>query len=283
MKYDILLATNNRNLVTNFKKVRLQQEVKLDTVDTPAKLNRLFRKRGDVLEVVILDMTFPNKDLNRFIFYIRQFKKDMPVILLHVERSLAKESEAFRNLAVYGCMKQPSTKEEAEEILNDLNNIFDLDMDKKLEKVEYLEQENVFACTFKNKKAYFLSRKDIPEDDGTKVAHYSIDENRYHFTVILKSGRQYDIVWDFIRYICDEKYEYYKDKAIAKISSEKIGLRISQLRDFKKITQEELANKTGIQRANISRIESARHYPSLETLEKIADALEIPVARLLTK
>lgn len=282
MKYDILLATNNRSLANNFKKA-LPRMVKLDTVNTPAKLNRMFRKRGEILEVMILDLTFPDKDLNRFIFYIKQFKKDIPVILLHVERSLIQDSEAFRNLSVYGCMRRPSNKEEAEAILNDLNNILDLDMDKKLEKVVYLEQENVFACTFKNRKTYFLPRKDIPDDDGTKIKNLEIDEDGYHFTVYLESGSKYEAVWDFIRYICDEKYEYHRNKATEGISSEDIGARICQIRELKKFTQEDLAKKTKILRANIARIESGKHYPSLETLEKIAESLEVPVVKILVK
>jgi len=281
MKYDIVLATNNRNVANNFKKA-LPRRIKLDTIDTPAKLSRAFRKRGEILEVMILDLTFPDKDLNRFIFYIKQFKRDIPVILLHIEHPLIK-SEAFRNLSVYGCMRRPTNKEEAEAILNDLNNIFDLDMDKKFEKVEYLEQENIFACTFKNRKTYFLPRKEIPDDDGTKIKNFDIDEDRYHFTVYLESGQKYEVVWDFVRYICDEKYEYHKSKTKEGISPEEIGSRISQLREVKNITQEDLAKKTGIQRANIARIEGGKHYPSLETLEKIAEALEVPVVRFLAK
>jgi DNA-binding XRE family transcriptional regulator len=281
MEYDILLATNNRSVSNNFKKA-LHRRIKLDTIDTPSKLNRAFRRKGEMLEVIILDLTFTEKDLNRFIFYIKQFKKDIPVILLHIERSLIR-SEAFRNLSVYGCIRRPANKGEAEEILNDLNNIFDLDMDKKFEKVEYLEQENVFACTFKNRKTYFLSRKDIPEDDNTKIKNYDMDEDRYHFTVYLESGAKYEVVWDFVRYICDEKYEYHKSKTKEGISSEKIGTKISQLRELKKLTQEGLAKKTGIQRANVARIEGGKHYPSLETLENIAEALEVPIAKFLVK
>lgn len=282
MEYDILLATNNRNLANNFKKA-LPKRGRLDTVNTPAKLNQIFRKRGEILEIVILDLTFPDKDLDRFIFYIKQFKKDTPVILLHMERSLIQESEAFRNLSVYGCMQQPATREEAEAILNDLNNIFDLDMDKKLEKVEYLEEENVFACTFKDRKTYFLARKDIPDDDGTKIKNCDIDKDKYHFTVYLESGGKYEIAWDFIRYICDEKYEYHRNKTSEGVSSQEIGSRICEAREFKKLTQEDLAKKTGILRANIARIEGGKHSPSLETLEKIAEALEVPVAKFLAK
>ena len=267
--------------MNRFKKAA-PSKVRLGTIDTPTKLNRLFRKKGEMLEVMILDLTFPDKDLNRLIFYVKQFEKDIPVILLHVEHSLIK-SEAFRNLSVYGCIRRPTNQEETEAMFNDLNNILSLDMDKKFEKIESLEKENVFACTFKNGKTYFLSRKDIPEDDGTKIRNFDINEDKYHFTVYLESGKKCEIIWDFVRYICDEKYEYHKSRTKEGISAEEIGTRISQWRELKKLTQENLADKTGILRANIARIESGKHTPSLETLEKISEALEVPVTKLVAR
>lgn len=43
------------------------------------------------------------------------------------------------------------------------------------------------------------------------------------------------------------------------------------------LTQEELAEKSGLQQSHISRIENGKHSPSPYTLEKIATALGIPV------
>jgi transcriptional regulator with XRE-family HTH domain len=47
------------------------------------------------------------------------------------------------------------------------------------------------------------------------------------------------------------------------------------------ITQTELAERTGIKRPNIARIEAGKHRPSLDTLEKIAEALNLTVAALV--
>ena len=155
-----------------------------------------------------------------------------------------------------------------------------LDKDKKLEKIDYLK---VFACTFKNGKTYFLGRKDIPEDDGSSIKKYVIEKNAYYFTVQLKSGKSYIVPWDFILHICEEKYEFHRSKSVKCISSEEIGKRIKEARNKKSLRQVDLAKKTGILRANIARIESGRHKPSLETLERISGALGIPVADLLSK
>jgi DNA-binding XRE family transcriptional regulator len=126
-----------------------------------------------------------------------------------------------------------------------------------------------------------LSRQNIPEDDGSPIKEVSIDKNRYYFRVLLESGKNYEVPWDFIRYICDNKYEFSVKKT-GKISAEEIGKRITWLRKSKKLTQRVLANKSGIQRANIARIESGRHYPSLETLERIAVSFNLPVAGIVT-
>lgn len=282
-KCDILLATNNTKLVRNFRQTLPRLNMRLDAITVPTQLNRIFRKKGRLLEVLILDLNFPADEINRFIFYIKQYRKDMPVLLLHINRPLIQEREVFRNLSVYGCIRKPSNKIEAERILKDLNSILDLDMDKKLAKVDYLEKEKVFACTFKNGRTYFLPRKDLPEDDNSKIKNYVIDKDEYYFTVYLESGREYIVLWDFILSICEERYEFHRNKDIERISPKEIGERIKKMRVLKKLTQEDLEAKTGILRANIARIENGAHYPSLETLEKIAEGLEVPVANFLVK
>jgi transcriptional regulator with XRE-family HTH domain len=43
----------------------------------------------------------------------------------------------------------------------------------------------------------------------------------------------------------------------------------------KSLTQDQLAAAVGMMRSNISRIEAAKHRPTLETMEKIAKALKV--------
>lgn len=156
-----------------------------------------------------------------------------------------------------------------------------LDKGRRLKKIDYLEK--VFVCTFKNGRTCLLSRKDIPEDDGSKIGKCMIEKDADCFIVQLKSGKRYTVPWDFILHMCEEKYEFYKSKEIKSISSAEIGKRIKELRNRKGLRQSDLARKTGILRANIARIESGKHDPSLETLERISSAMGIPVADLLSK
>src|SRR5580692_8706543 len=165
MKSDILLLTKNTRIANGLKHL---SNAKVLTVGAPSQINNIFKKNGKHLEVALLDLTFPEKELNRFIFYIKQYKKDIPVLLLSADHHLNKESEAMRNLSVYGYIKHPDKLEEVEEILEDLNRLFELDMDKKFERIDYLENEKVFACTFKDMKKYFLKRNSILDNVDSK-------------------------------------------------------------------------------------------------------------------
>ena len=54
-----------------------------------------------------------------------------------------------------------------------------------------------------------------------------------------------------------------------------LGKRIKEIRRSKKYTQEQLAELVGIETGSLSAIESGRHYPSLPTLVKISEILNV--------
>lgn len=54
-----------------------------------------------------------------------------------------------------------------------------------------------------------------------------------------------------------------------------LGKRIKEVRKAKGITQEKLAEIIGIETGSLSAIESGRHFPSLITLEKIAQHFDV--------
>ena len=59
-----------------------------------------------------------------------------------------------------------------------------------------------------------------------------------------------------------------------------IGDRLRALREEKKFSQGEIEKRTGLLRCYISRIECGHTVPAVETLEKFARALEIPMYQL---
>jgi transcriptional regulator with XRE-family HTH domain len=57
-----------------------------------------------------------------------------------------------------------------------------------------------------------------------------------------------------------------------------IGERIKLLRKQAGFTQEELAELVRLDARHLSRLEVGRHFPSLDSLERIAEALNVPLA-----
>ena len=60
-----------------------------------------------------------------------------------------------------------------------------------------------------------------------------------------------------------------------------ISDRLRQLREEKKLSQGDIEKRTGLLRCYISRVENGHTVPSIETLEKLARALEVPLYQLL--
>jgi transcriptional regulator with XRE-family HTH domain len=56
--------------------------------------------------------------------------------------------------------------------------------------------------------------------------------------------------------------------------------RLRQIRESKKLSQGDIQNRSGLLRCYISRVENGHTIPALETLEKIARALEVPLYQL---
>src|ERR1700692_588999 len=59
-----------------------------------------------------------------------------------------------------------------------------------------------------------------------------------------------------------------------------IGDRLRTLREAKNFTQDEVEKRTGVLRTYVSRVENGHAVPSVETLEKFARALEVPMYQL---
>jgi len=56
--------------------------------------------------------------------------------------------------------------------------------------------------------------------------------------------------------------------------------RLRELREAKKLSQGDIEGRTGLLRCYISRVENGHTIPSIETLEKLARALEVPLCQL---
>jgi transcriptional regulator with XRE-family HTH domain len=59
-----------------------------------------------------------------------------------------------------------------------------------------------------------------------------------------------------------------------------IGIRLRKLREERKLSQGDIEKRTGLLRCYISRVENGHTVPSLETLERMAAAMELPLYQM---
>jgi transcriptional regulator with XRE-family HTH domain len=59
-----------------------------------------------------------------------------------------------------------------------------------------------------------------------------------------------------------------------------IGDRLRELREAKKMSQGDIEKRTGLLRCYVSRVENGHTVPAIETVEKFARALEVPIYQL---
>jgi transcriptional regulator with XRE-family HTH domain len=59
-----------------------------------------------------------------------------------------------------------------------------------------------------------------------------------------------------------------------------IGDRLRDLREQKKLSQGDIERRTGLLRCYISRVENGHTVPAIETLEKLARGMEVPLYQL---
>jgi transcriptional regulator with XRE-family HTH domain len=59
-----------------------------------------------------------------------------------------------------------------------------------------------------------------------------------------------------------------------------IGQRLREIREMKSLTQGDIEDRTGLLRCYLSRVENGHTVPSLDTLEKLARAFEVPLYQI---
>ena len=155
------------------------------------------------------------------------------------------------------------------------------EFEPRIRDARYSVGEDRFNVTFDSGKKYAFPRSALEVDDGSDLVKIQLDRGRFFFRVTQVSGNRYEVPWDRVLHETESSYAYLRGRAVRSKTNGDIGSRIRRLREAKGFTQEELADSVGMMRSNISRIEAAKHRPTLETLEKIAQALDVSVADLV--
>jgi DNA-binding Xre family transcriptional regulator len=157
---------------------------------------------------------------------------------------------------------------------------------RTLDAVRYLPKEETFFVAFRSGKTYELSRKLVNADDGSPIlgAPRLINDGDA-FEVRQKSGKTYAVPWDFVLHHHEPSYPYHKrqtgQREVEARGAERIATRIRREREARGWSLGELARRTGMRVPNLSRLESGKHMPSLDTLERMSQALGVRLADLV--
>lgn len=169
-------------------------------------------------------------------------------------------------------------------LVKQLHALADPDAGKHFAGVDHLDRLRSFLVRFSNGAAYLLPLTDLSEADGSRVTRARMSPTRRYFTVHQESGNAFEVPWDEVLYHCEPSYPYFKGRTLTEddaTRAKRIGERVRTARQSTGLTVSQLAERAGMKRPNLSRMEHGRHVPSLETLERIADALNLPVAKFV--
>jgi DNA-binding XRE family transcriptional regulator len=151
----------------------------------------------------------------------------------------------------------------------------------------YDAERQEFLVIFRDGRMYRLPRDLLSEDDGSEVLSVQVERDGSAFIVRQGSGKSFEVPWDFVLHHLEPGYQYFKGRSsqrrLETDVAVRIGRRLRELREEKGLTAYEIARRSGIHRPNISRMESGKHVPTVDTLDRLARALGVPVAALLAE
>jgi len=172
------------------------------------------------------------------------------------------------------------------QLVGTLRALLDPAAPRTLQVVRYQPKEDTFFVVFRNGKTYELPRTAIEANDTSPVlGEPQIIHGGSAFVVRQQSGNTYEVPWDLVLYHQEPSYPYHKGSSSQREAeanrAERIGTRIRQEREARGWSLAEFSRRTGIQPPNLSRVESGKHTPSLETIDRVADALGVRVVDLI--
>ena len=116
-------------------------------------------------------------------------------------------------------------------------------------------------------------------DSQAEVASIKVN-TPYEAVVRTRAGDEVEIPWDFARHFGDAEHRDHMAKEALRGQRE-FAARLRRLRRISDLSQQRLADLSGIGRVTIARIEAAAQSPRLDTIQKLAAAMGYPVQALM--
>jgi len=286
MEDTLLVATKSKPIADGFKS-GFKRNYKVSVKDDISKIIDLIDDRS---KYVVIDAEIAGSSPIMYCYMLMNTLKNRKIrssfIVRNIEDIKKLEKCSWNIAGPDSILMRDGRKNSIDSMIKSVSRYLNPDLGRKIKFVEYNDKGKCFLVVFFNDKIYELDRACIDEGgkDKIDISCITIGKESDCFVIHYKSGEKHEIPWDYVLYHCEPEYEYYKgkeDKSAIKERDGKIGERIKRIRSEKGITQEQLADLTGIKRSNISRLESGKHTVTLPTLERIADALNIQVVQLI--
>ena len=105
-------------------------------------------------------------------------------------------------------------------------------------------------------------------------------DSPYEAAIRTRNGEVAEIPWDFARHFGDNEYRDHIEE-ITSQGQRKFARRLRRLRRESDLSQQKLADLSGVGRVTIARLEAAAQSPRLETIQRLAVAMEYPIQALM--
>ncbi len=156
---------------------------------------------------------------------------------------------------------------------------------ERLESVEWLPSSMTLEVRFAAGRSYVLPLDQVPGIVPAEVRGAVVDDLRHGIVLKLGGGRKVDFASDLVLHRCDIEYRKWYEERFPPVNEparERVGRRVREIRLRRGISLAELAAIARLTRGNASRLESGRHDPRLATLVRVARALGVTVADLVS-
>jgi len=290
---DVVLASASNILRRKVSRALRDHRLGITAVNSGSALAHLAKGTGLAeTKVTVIDLDLPGLTAK----VVRQVTAETPPVAGFI--FLWDDAEDLRRLdgvTLRGQFRfiwkvfQETGNRKTETLLNELTQgILDLSSWKhgaRIQDVMIEPARDMFLIVFRNGRSYRLHKRLIPGLDRTDIKTARPTQDGSAFVVEQESGNTSEIPWDFVLYHLEPEYAYYRGRRSGRrserIAARRVAHRLKEIRTSLGLTASAVAARSGIRRPNISRIESGRHMPSLDTLERLAEALGVPVVELV--
>ena len=147
----------------------------------------------------------------------------------------------------------------------------------------YLDRTNrLLVCGFEGGSVLSVPVGKLGLSRGFKVAIAAPDEFRAGVILVGEEGQQEHIAADFLFYLTEPRYRAQFDPADGRDLGARVGSRLRAIRRRLALSQRAMASRLGMAPPNYARLEMGKHVPSVRTLVRLAETLDIPLGRLVT-